>query len=123
MSFSEAMDQCIRTSLPVLFIALSFLSLSLANHASAPVGEEILGSQRGATESFLAFTKNDLLLGSNDPFFFWLVPLFGVISVGVCIVINFIALAVTHIFTFCYTKIRNVRLRNDDGRQVEWVNQ
>ncbi|THX83273.1 PGAP1-domain-containing protein [Aureobasidium pullulans] len=118
MSFSEGMDQCIRTSLPVLFIALSFLSLALANHATAAVGEEILGPQHEATESFLAFTKNDLLLGSNDPFFFWLVPLFGVISVGVCIVINYIALAVTQIFTFCYTKIRNVRLRNDEGRRT-----
>lgn len=116
MSFSEGMDQCIRTSLPVLFIALSFLSLALASHTTTSVGEEILGRQGNATESFLAFTKNDLLLGSNDPFFFFLVPLFGVISVGVCIVINYIALAVTHIFTFCYTKIRNVRLRNDDGR-------
>jgi glycosylphosphatidylinositol deacylase len=116
MSFSEGMDQCIRTSLPVLFIALSFLSLALANHAMTSVGEEILGPQHEATESFLQFTKNDLLLGSNDPFFFWLVPLFGVISVGVCIVLNYITLALTQVFTFCYAKLRNVRLRNDDGR-------
>ncbi|KAI4723193.1 PGAP1-domain-containing protein [Aureobasidium sp. EXF-10727] len=118
MSFSESMDQCIRTSLPVLFIALSFLSLAFANHATTSVGEEILGHQHEATESFLEFTKNDLLLGSNDPFFFWLVPLFGVISVGVCIVLNYITLALTQVFTFCYAKVRNVRLRNDDGRLV-----
>ncbi|KAI5243439.1 PGAP1-domain-containing protein [Aureobasidium subglaciale] len=118
MSFTESMDQCIRTSLPVLFIALSFLSLALANHATASIGEEILGPQHEATESFLQFTKNDLLLGSNDPFFFWLVPLFGVISVGVCIVLNYITLALTQVFAFCYSKLRNVRLRNDDGRRT-----
>ncbi|KAG9786062.1 GPI inositol-deacylase-like protein, partial [Aureobasidium melanogenum] len=119
MSFSEGMDQCIRTSLPVLFIALSFLSLALANHATISAGEGILGSQDQATESFLEFTKNDLLLGSNDPFFFWLVPLFGVISVGVCIVLNYITLALTQVFTVCYAKVRNVRLRNDDGRRTQ----
>jgi glycosylphosphatidylinositol deacylase len=36
--------------------------------------------------------------------------------VGVCIVLNYITLALTQVFTFCYAKLRNVRLRNDDGR-------
>ena len=55
-----------------------------------------------ATESLTDFTKNDLLLGSQDPIFWFLVPLFGVISAGACILINFAALGVTHLFYLPY---------------------
>ena len=80
------------------------------------LGEEILGRQYNATESFLNFTKNDLLLGSHDAFFWFLVPMFGLISVGVCIVLNYVTLALTQLFTWVYARIRSVSLRNDEGR-------
>lgn len=118
MSFSEGMDQCIRTSLPVLFIALTFMSLSLSKASHSTLGEEILGRQQSATETPQSFTKNELLLGSHDPFFCFLVPLFGLICVGVCIAANYAVLALTQIFATIYSRIRAVTLRNDEGRFV-----
>lgn len=116
MSFTEGMDQCIRTSLPVLFAALSFLSLALSKTQHATIGDEPLAHQDNATETPMSFTKNELLLGSHDPFFWFLVPLFGFICVGVCIAANYVVLALTYIFTATYTRIRTVSLRNDEGR-------
>lgn len=117
MSFSEGMDQCIRTSLPVLFLALTFLSLSLAK-ASHVLGDEVLGRQGNATETPRKFTKNELLLGSHDPFFWFLMPLFGLICVGVCIAANYVVLALTQMLTSAYSRLRSVTLRNDEGRSV-----
>lgn len=118
MSFTESMDQCIRTSLPVLFFALSFLSLSLSKTSHSILGKELLGRHQNGTETMTSFTKNDLLLGSHDPFFWFLVPLFGLLSVGVCIALNYVALATTQIFTVVYSRVRSISLRNDEGRCV-----
>lgn len=117
MSFTEAMDQCIRTTLPVLFIALSFLALSLAKTPGS-LGADLLGKPSNKTESVGDFTKNELLLGSQDPFFWFLVPLFGFLSVGVCIAFNYATLALTQLFAFIYSAIRSVSLRADDGRRT-----
>ena len=116
MSFSEGMDQCIRTSLPVLFMALTFLSLSLAKASQSGLGEGLLGHEHNATESSKHFKRNELLLGSHDSFFWFLVPLFGLICVGVCIAINYAVLALTQIFTTIYSRIRSLTLRNDEAR-------
>jgi len=118
ISFTEAMDQCIRTSLPLLFVALSFLALSLSRTGNRGLGEDILGGPSSASETFASFTKNELLLGSHDPFFWFLVPLFGLISVGVCIGLNYTALALTYFCTGIYSRVRSVSPRNEDGRYV-----
>ena len=116
ISFTEAMDQCIRTSLPLLFVALSFLALSLSRTGNRSLGEGLLGTPTNASETIAAFTKNELLLGSHDPFFWFLVPLFGIISVGVCIAMNYATLALTYIFTGVYFRVRSMPLRTEDGR-------
>ncbi|KAI4110095.1 MAG: hypothetical protein L6R37_000228 [Teloschistes peruensis] len=97
VSFMESMDFCLRTSMPLLFLALTFLALSLAVSSSTTstptsTGWAVWGSN--TTESALDFTKNDLLLGSQDPIFWFLVPMFGLLSAGLCIIINYTALAV-----------------------------
>ncbi|KAL8699261.1 MAG: hypothetical protein Q9201_006105 [Fulgogasparrea decipioides] len=97
MTFMESMDFCLRTSLPSLFVALIFLAISLAiSSAAAPSAPSTgwLGWSSNATESAVDYTKNDLLLGSQDPFFWFLVPMFGLLGVGFCIIINYAALAV-----------------------------
>lgn len=119
MSFSEGMDQCIRTSLPVLFVALTFLSLSLVRATHSMEQQGLLSHHpRNATESFSDFTRNELLLGSHDPFFWFLIPLFGLMSVGVCITANYVVLALTQIFTTAYTRIRALTSRNDDVSRI-----
>ena len=93
MSFTESMDQCLRRSVPVLMVALTFLAISFARASQTTSG--FFGLGREATESQIDFTVNDLLLGSQDPFFWFLVPLFGLISIGTCIVLNYAVLSVT----------------------------
>lgn len=59
------------------------------------------------TESAVDYTKNDLLLGSQDPIFWFLLPMCGLLSAGFCILINYAALGVIsflqlplHLFRF-----------------------
>ena len=115
ISFTESMDLCIRTSLPLIFVALTFMALSLSRsgHRSLPGVTHNLGSPEAATETLASFTKNELLLGSYDPFFWFLIPLFGVVSVGVCIAVNYAALVLVHIFGLLFSV---VSARGDDSR-------
>ena len=97
MSFTESMDQCLRSSVPVLLLALTFLAVSFAR-ASHP-SQGFFGLTRASTETPIDYTVNDLLLGSQDPFFWFLVPLFGLISIGTCIVMNYAVLSITLILS------------------------
>jgi glycosylphosphatidylinositol deacylase len=120
MSFSEAIDLCLRRSLPMLFIALSCLAISLARASSAPIPHStgLFSWQQNATESAIDYAENDLLLGSQDPIFWFLVPLLGLASVGICIAINFITLALTHVLSVILGifTARAAYLRSEDRR-------
>lgn len=121
MTFAESMDLCLRSSLPLLLLAMSFFALSLARSSAAPPEQASTGLFRwrgNATESAIDFTKNDLLLGSQDPFFSFLIPLLGMVSIGVCVVINYAALAVIHIMATIYGLLaaRPAWFSNDDRR-------
>ncbi|KAK8172760.1 GPI inositol-deacylase-like protein [Phyllosticta citrichinensis] len=119
MSFSESSNQCLRSSLPVLFIALTFFGMSFANAGHGPRH----GSRRSpfwsgnATESAIDYSKNDLLLGTQDSFFWFLVPLFGVITTGVCIAMNYLTLMTVHVLTVIFQFVKPV-LKCDEGRYV-----
>lgn len=119
MSFAESMNQCLRSSIPVLFLALTFCGLSLASasqSSSSSHGSHWFPSRNGnATETPSDFTKNDLLLGSQDTFFWFLVPLFGLMCTGVCVAINYVTLIILHVFGLVYTWVRPA-LRCDEGR-------
>lgn len=96
----ESIDFCLRTSMPLLFLALTFLAISLAISSTATpttVSTGWLSWSTNATESAVDYTKNDLLLGSQDPIFWFLVPMFGLLSAGLCIIMNYAALAVISI--------------------------
>ena len=86
----------------MLILGLTILaaSFSLANVPAQT--DESYGERLNATESAIDFTINDLLLGSQDPIFWFLVPLFGFISVGICTIINYAALSVTYLFYSAY---------------------
>lgn len=73
-----------------------------------------------ATESAIDFTKNDLLLGSQDPIFWFLVPLCGLISAGVCVLLNIAALGLTYFFSTLYSLLITVTpwTKLDEGRSV-----
>lgn len=123
ISFAESMDACLRQSLPAMLLALSFLALSLprSSPSTTQPSNGFFGWRRGnATETAVDFTKNDLLLGSSDPFFWFLVPLVGLVCVGVCVVINYAALFITQICCALYgiAMTRPAWLKNSDKRRT-----
>ncbi|KAF2401642.1 GPI inositol-deacylase-like protein [Trichodelitschia bisporula] len=120
MSFSEGMNQCLRKSVPIVFTLLSGCSLYFAQdgHTEVDQSNHYFNRQPGnATESLIDYTKNDLLMGSPDPFFWFLLPIFGVISLGLCIAINYVALALTYFLTMIYSSLRSIAARSD-GRTL-----
>ena len=98
MSFTQSMDQCIRTSLPAIFLALTFFAVAVSKSNHGVWTRQWLSTSMGTSDQTLDFAMNDLLLGTSDPLFWFLVPLFAIISVGVCIAFNYVLLIATHVF-------------------------
>ncbi|KAK4868259.1 hypothetical protein LT330_007457 [Penicillium expansum] len=100
--FTDGLDRALRSSFPLLLVAMSLLASSLATSKALPQTDEPLHWRSNSTETPVDFTKNDLLLGSQDAFFWFLVPVFGLISVGVCVLVNYLALVLVNIFSWAY---------------------
>ncbi|EMC96434.1 hypothetical protein BAUCODRAFT_33785 [Baudoinia panamericana UAMH 10762] len=118
MSFSRSMDQCIRTSLPAVFAALTFLAVAFSKAIQGTWARRWLSMSTGASEQAVDFTINDFMLGTSDPFFWFLVPLFGLISVGVCIAANYLVLMLTYLFAFGYGLVRKWSARSEEARKT-----
>ncbi|CAG8895645.1 unnamed protein product [Penicillium egyptiacum] len=100
--FTDGLDRALRSSFPLLLVVMSLLATSLATTKTLPQTDETLHWRSNSTETPVDFTKNDLLLGSQDAFFWFLVPAFGLISVGVCVLVNYLALVLVNIFSWVY---------------------
>ena len=84
---------------------------------SSPIPSLGRGS-KNATNPITNYSRNDLLLGSQDSFFWLLIPLFGLISVGVVVLVHYATLAVIHVLYLFYSlaAAKPSWLRNDDKR-------
>ncbi|PWY90763.1 GPI inositol-deacylase [Aspergillus heteromorphus CBS 117.55] len=102
ITFAEGLDSTLRSSFPLLLVAMSLLASSLATSSTLPPNDDPFHWRTNATESPIDFTKNDLLLGSQDAFFWFLVPIFGLISVGVCVIINYVSLSLLSVISLVY---------------------
>jgi GPI inositol-deacylase len=93
IGFSDALDQSLRLPLPVLLLSMTFFAtaFSTAGSVSGPVN---------GTSNTTDFGKNELLLGSQDSFFWFLVPLAGLVCVGACVALHYLVLALLHIFVY-----------------------
>jgi hypothetical protein len=118
MSFSESMDVCLRTSLPFIFIALTFFAVSLSKASQGSWTRGWLSFLTGTSQKSVDFNVNDLMLGTQDPFLWFLVPLFGVISVGICIAGNYLITILMHVFAFIYGWARVLFGGQSDSRYV-----
>ncbi|KAJ5343061.1 uncharacterized protein N7506_002885 [Penicillium brevicompactum] len=114
--FTDGLDRALRSSFPLLLVAMSLLASSLATSKALPQTDETLHWRTNSTETPIDFTKNDLLLGSQDAFFWFLVPVFGLISVGVCVLVNYLALVLVNIFSWIYgaTHSKSGYIRRED---------
>lgn len=120
ISFAEGLNQCLRSSLPFAFAALTFLSIVLTgtHHQNTKSTESGLLNDGGNITNSFDFTNNDLLLGSEDPFFWFLVPLFGVMCVGICVVVNYVVLGITYVFALLYSTLWSSSLRGEEARRT-----
>ena len=121
-TFFDALHACLRSSLPLLLAAMSLLAFSLGHAQNALPGTissesgGVFSWQRNSTESFFDYTQNDLLLGSQDPFFWFLVPLCGLVSVGMCVLLNYVMLAMISALSSAYGSVATSRWRPMDDR-------
>lgn len=90
ISFAEGMNVTLRGSFPLMILALTLFSTSMSDgaHPSQQMPLNLLGNTTSLPSS-IDYEQNDLLLGSQDTFFWFLIPLFGIISVGVCMALNY----------------------------------
>ncbi|KAJ6785961.1 hypothetical protein PWT90_08072 [Aphanocladium album] len=104
ISFSESLDLSLRQSIPLLLLSLTLLATSIG------VAPQI-GTSRGAcpladTVSAINFHRNDLLIGSDDPYFTFMVPLIGIVCIGVCTALHYVILLLTQLFSFVLVLFR-----------------
>ncbi|KAL5436047.1 GPI inositol deacylase [Paraphaeosphaeria minitans] len=106
VSFIEGINECVRTSLPMTLGALTLLSISLAGARN-----QVAGSTHGA--SHLRDTNYELLLGTQDIFFWFLVPLFGLMCVAICVVVNYVALGLVSMLALLYSLLPSTSIVDD----------
>lgn len=118
ISFSESLGLCLRHSIPLMLASLVFLSLSAAN--TAPSGNTGTWSWRNGTSALINFHQNDLLIGTQDPMFLFLIPLIGIMCVGVCTVLNYVVLTLTHMLSLLISllTVRPGWIRNEDKKKL-----
>lgn len=119
VSFSESLDLCLRLSIPLMLVSLTILSLSVGGDSQPPVSGASFWHWANGTSSGVDFHQNDTLVGTQDPFFWFMIPLIGVICVGVCVVLNYVVLALTYVLCMLYSGLsfRKGWVRYEDKRK------
>jgi glycosylphosphatidylinositol deacylase len=110
------MDLFVSQSLTLVLVSLSLLALSLSfakTESSNGVSSPLDRTESHSSTASMQFAKNDLLVGLQDPFFWFLAPLFALIAVGVCVVLNHMTMILLHTATALYCTI---------NRWMDWVN-
>ncbi|KAI0597812.1 GPI inositol-deacylase [Biscogniauxia sp. FL1348] len=116
ISFSESLDSCLRRSLPMLLLSMTLLSLSMGQSSSSD--SKGFWFWRNST-SAVDFRQNDLLVGTTDPFFWFLIPMIGTICVGVCVILNYAVLLLVALLSTLYGWIFNrTVIRHDEKKRA-----
>lgn len=115
LSFMDGLDSCLRQSLPLLLLSLTLFGLSVS-HSDSSTGSWIWKNVAGSVD----FQQNDLLIGTADPFFWFLVPMIGVVCIGVCIGFHYATLLLTSIICTIYGLLTRNRTRTqrDDKKRA-----
>jgi GPI inositol-deacylase len=118
ISFSESLDMCLRQSIPLMLLSLTVMSMSKGSSGSPGAGT--FWRWGNGTASGIDFHQNDLLTGTRDPFFWFLIPLIGLVCIGVCTVLHYVAVILTKVLGIMYAFLVACPawLRPDDRRRV-----
>jgi glycosylphosphatidylinositol deacylase len=104
ITFFESLDQSLRKALPVLLLSMTFFATAFSSSKPSDFGFQTTAN---GTEVAVDYTQNDLLLGSQDTFFWFLVPLAGLISIGGCVLLNYLALTLVYALSAVQTLLTN----------------
>ncbi|KAI0098788.1 PGAP1-like protein-domain-containing protein [Nemania sp. FL0031] len=115
VSFSESLGNCIRQSLPMLLLSMTFLSLSIGQ--SGPMNQGAIWPWHSST-STIDFAQNGLLVGTTDPFFWFLIPLIGIVCVGVCVVLHYIALILIALLSVLYGWVFTPNVQGEEKKDT-----
>lgn len=118
MSFAQGLNECVHSSLPLALAALTFLSIILASAQDQSVKQHPIASRPSNVTTFFDSANHELLLGSDDPFFWFLIPLFGLMCTAICVAINYIALLLTYILSSIYRLVKSTKLQTADGKRT-----
>lgn len=93
--FGEGLDLCLRGWFPAMLLLLTVMSVQGWGRSGAP----------GATSGMHAtgaidFYQNDSFTGTTDPFFWFLTPLIGIVSAGVCVAFHYTTFLLTQFIGF-----------------------
>ncbi|KIV97543.1 hypothetical protein PV10_01282 [Exophiala mesophila] len=114
ISFSESLDQSLRLPLPILLLSMTFFATAFTSASSS----NVMQHHQHGNGTTINFAQNDLLLGSQDTFFWFLVPLAGLLSIGACVVLNYIVLALLHFLVLVSNLVSRQYIKLDDGEKV-----
>ncbi|KAI1821882.1 GPI inositol-deacylase [Xylaria intraflava] len=116
ISFSESLGHCLRLSLPLILLSMTFLPSSIFGQ-SGSAGYGAVWPWRNIT-STIDFAQNDFLVGTTDPIFWFLIPMIGIVCVGVCVVLHYIALALISLLSIFYGWTLGSRVHNEEKKSV-----
>lgn len=114
ISFSESLDQSLRLPLPILLLSMTFFATAFTTASSTNLGAN---QHLHSNATAINFAQNDLLLGSQDTFFWFLVPLAGLLSIGACVLLNYLVLALLHLLVLVSSLVSQRYVKVDDGEK------
>ncbi|KAJ9614518.1 GPI inositol deacylase [Cladophialophora chaetospira] len=112
--FAESLDQSLRLPLPVLMLSMTFFATAFTTASSANLVPSSYSQKNGTS---VDFTQNDLLLGSQDTFFWFLVPLAGLLSVGACVVLHYAILGLLQFIVLASSLVSQRYIKVDDSEK------
>ncbi|PVH99739.1 GPI inositol-deacylase [Periconia macrospinosa] len=117
MSFAEGLNQCIKGSLPLTLAALTLLSIFSGKGHPHRFDDVASNTTTFSDAELFDNADYELLLGLQDSFFWFLIPLFGLMCAAMCIAVNYAITAIIYLLAITYGLLSPRSSRNEDKRR------
>ncbi|KAL5604430.1 hypothetical protein BROUX41_002402 [Berkeleyomyces rouxiae] len=107
VSFLQGLDVCFRRRLSwLLATCFGLLWLFHGDEVPAAMSSDsgTWQSHNGTLAPMLSSNRIDLLIGTSDLFFWYLIPLIGVVCIGVCVALHYVTLLLTLLLNMVYMR-------------------